>query len=57
VHVLVDGHIPELAGLLLLEAEMLTGLQPTHLANGDPEEIARPEVGVYSGYLLRKKRE
>lgn len=44
--VLVDGHIPEFAGLLLPDTEMLSRFKTPHLAHGDPEQIARPEIGI-----------
>jgi len=44
--VLVDGHIPQLARLLLANGEVVAGLQVAHLVHGDRQEVAGPKIGV-----------
>jgi hypothetical protein len=44
--ILVDGHLPQLAGLPLAHGEVVAGLQVAHLVHGDLQEVAGPKIGV-----------
>ena len=43
---LVQGDPPLLAGLLLLQGNLVAGFAVPDLADGDPEQIRGPQVGI-----------